>query len=151
MTPVPLSDKNVTNQNAEVVSRRRQYSDLDMSMYHYVGPDQTKADIIPFTDIDAVKNAVRILLSSNQYDRPFSPYLGANLKSLLFEPADRITRYSIEQTIKLLLEKHEPRINQITVDVSYDGDEDRYVVLLTFNIISIAVQTDMRLFLTRVR
>lgn len=148
MSTVQLSDKNVIYQNAEIVSKRRQYSDLDLSLYH---SDVTKNDIQPLTDIDAIKNAVRVLLLSNRYERPFQPDLAAGLRDLLFEPADQLTKFAIKQSIEHILKKYEPRVDQVTVDIQYEEDSDRYNVVLTFNVISIAIKTDMRLFLTRIR
>jgi len=148
MSTITLSDKNVTNQIALIVSRRQQYSDLDLSLYHST---LTKNDIIPLTDIDAVKNSIRTLLLSNKYDRPFQPYLGANLRGFLFEPADRFTAFAMQQCVALLLKKYEPRINNVKVDIIYEEGEDRYNVQVSFNIIATQKQADMRLYLTRIR
>jgi phage baseplate assembly protein W len=146
MSTLSLSDKNVTQEKASVVSKRRQYSDLDLSLRLL-----SSKDIVPLTDIDAIKNSIRNILLSNRYDRPFQPDLGAGLRDLLFEPADTFTRFAIKQNIEHALKKYEPRVNQVKVNVAYEEGEDRYNVNLTFNIISIATKTDMRLLLNRIR
>lgn len=143
-----LSDANVTETSAQIVSKRRRYSDLDLSLYHSTS---TKNDIVPLTDIDAIKNSVRNILLSNKYDRPFQPYLGAGLRNFLFEPADQFTKFAIKQNITHALVKYEPRINGISVNVQYEEGEDRFVIVVTFNVIALAKRTDMRLFLTRIR
>lgn len=144
-----LSDKTAfSSGTASIVSRRRIYSDLDLSLYH---SEQTKNDIVPLEDIDAVKNSIKILLLSNHFDRPFQPYLGANLTSLLFEPADQFTTFCIRENIKLILEKHEQRVNDVGVIVQFDPADNRYQVTLTFQVITQAKTVNMNIFLSRVR
>ena len=142
-----LSDQNVTETKSSIVSRHYQYSDLDLSLYR---PSNTN-DIIPLTDVDAVKNSIRNLLLSNKYDRPFSPDLGAGLRDLLFEPADQFTQFALKQSIEHIIKKNEHRVNGVSVGIDYEDAEDRYKVTVSFNVISIAVRTDMRLLLTRIR
>ena len=67
-----------------VTSATKGFSDLNLQMI----PHPQKRDIIPLKDNAAVKNAVRNLLLTNFFERPFQPTVGANLRGLLFEPAD---------------------------------------------------------------
>lgn len=142
------SDSNVLETQSQVVSRRRRYSDLDLSLYL---SSATKKDIVPLVDLDAVKNSVRNILLANQYDRPFQPYLAAGLRNFLFEPADQFTKSAIKQNIVHALTKYEPRINDINVDIQYEETEDRYNITVNFNVISVSKRTDLRLFLIRIR
>lgn len=144
-----LSDKSPKNGNKpSVVSRRQMYSDLDLSLYH---SEQTKNDIVPLDDIDAVVNSVRNLLLTNHFDRPFQPYLGANLIALLFEPANQFTIFALRENIEFILEKFEPRIQDIRAVVQFEEDSNRYRVTLTFRVINQAKAVDMNVFLSRVR
>lgn len=150
MSTIILSDKTYANDaKASSVSRQRTYSDLDISLY--LDKEKTKGDIIPLTDIDAVKNAVRILLLTNHFDRPFQPYLGADLGGLLFEPADQFTEYCIRENIIFILERYEPRIDNIDVKVQYSGSDNEYRVTLNFRIKAYSQKVDMTVYLTRVR
>lgn len=96
-------------------------------------------------------NSVKILLLTNHFDRPFQPYLGANLTGLLFEPADQFTAFALRENIKLILEKYEPRIDSVKIDVQFDEEDNRYQVSLTFRVISQAKAVNMNVFLSRVR
>ena len=49
----------------------------------------------------AIKNAIRNLLITNFYERPFQDDLGANLRGLLFEPAGVLT--NIEQIFNQII------------------------------------------------
>lgn len=152
-----VSDKSYTSTNtgveaSKIVSRRRQYSDLDISLYlRETEQEQDVYDIVPLRDIDAVKNAVRILILSNHNDRPFQPYLGANLGGLLFEPADHFAEYAIRENIEYALKQHEPRVDNVEIQVKFEESGNRYRVDLSFKVISLSEDVDMTVYLTRVR
>lgn len=146
-TPGILSD--ATSSKASVVSKLRKYSDLDLSLY--LDKTLTKGDIVPLEDIDAVKNSVRNLILSNNYDRPFQPYLGSNIKALLFEPADMFTIYALTSTIKNMLKYYEPRIDQVTVNADFDEDRNAYNITLGFRVITQNKPVDMTVRLVRLR
>ena len=140
------SDKNVYGKQALIVSKRQQYSDLDLSFLRI-----SKNDIVPLTDIDAVKASVRNILLTNHGDRPFQPYLGANLRALLFEPADQFTIFAIHEDIRFALSKFEPRIDQIRIRVDFNESSSQYTVSLTFQVIAPNQNVDMVIRLERIR
>ena len=80
-----LSDK---RNEASIVSRKKGYRDLDLSLKRH----PLTGKINTLKDDAAVKNAVKNLVLTNFFERPFQPSLGANLRGLLFEPADGVTR-----------------------------------------------------------
>ena len=142
-----FSDYNTSGKKASVVSSGRLYSDLDLSLtlhpiFH---------DIMPLTDTDAVINAVKTLIFTNFHERPFRPNLGSNLSNILFEPADIITIIRLKQAILEVLQKNEPRIDSIAVEVIDDSDKNRYHVNLSFLVISQNREIDITLFLSRLR
>lgn len=141
-----LSDKNVREKQALVVSKRRQYSDLDLRLLPVI-----KNDIVPLVDIDAVKASVRNLLVTNHGERPFQPYLGANLRALLFEPADQFTNFAINSNIKFTLEKFEPRIDSISTVVVFSESNNEYIITLKFRVIAQNQLVDMSIRLERLR
>jgi len=146
-TQTLTSDSNVIRSKSVLVSRTQPYSDLDLSLTLH--PDFH--DIVPLTDIDAVKNAVKNLVLTNFDERPFNRRLGSNLRALLFEPADKFTISALRQYIKLVLEQHEPRIDQITIQIQDNSDENRYDITVGFRVISIDVEVDVYVYLIRIR
>ena len=106
------------------------YSDLNLQMM--IHPQ--KKDIVPITGDAAVKNAIRTLLLTNFMERPFQPNLGANLRSLLFEPNDAVTRLALKDTIFNVLSLHEPRIENINVVIESTTNENGYRVTIIFSI-----------------
>jgi phage baseplate assembly protein W len=142
-----FSDYNTTGQKASVVSSRRLYSDLDLSLTLH----PIFRDIMPLTDTDAVINAVKNLIFTNFHERPFQPNLGSNLSNILFEPADIITIICLKQSILEVLRKNEPRIDSISAEIIDDSDRNRYHVNLAFRVISPNLEVDISLFLSRLR
>ena len=147
MSTENLSDYNVSGQISAIVSRRKQYADLDLSLI----PHPNKKDIIPLTDVDAVRNAVKNLVLTSPYERPFQPELGSKIKSLLFELADANTEFLLTTYIKDVIKNYEPRVNEVYVNVEDDADNNAYYITVSFNVISVNTTTDIKLYLERIR
>jgi len=142
-----LSDYNVSGQRSALVSRGKQYSDIDLSLI----PHPNKRDIMPLTDVAAVRNAIKNLVLTNRFERPFQPAIGANISRLLFENAGPDTTFLLKSYIRDVIEKYEPRVDQIYVQVEDDSENNAYYVTITFNIISVDSEVDIQLYLERVR
>lgn len=143
------SISNSQSQASPVSSRRgvTRYSDLDLQLL----PHPQKKDIIPLRDEEAVKNAVRTLVITNFFERPFQPNLGANLRSLLFEPADAITRLAIKDAVHNILHRHEPRIENINIIIETTSDETEYTIGIVFSIKENDSVQDVEINLRRLR
>jgi len=142
-SPVNISDKTGNNSN---VSRKKGYSDLDLKLTKH----PFRKDITPLRDDAAVKNAVKNLILTNFFERPFQPDLGSNLRALLFEPADSITELAMEDNIKKVLIK-EPRIKVYGVSVVDKPNDNSYTVTIKFKIKQIDLQTQVSVVLRRLR
>lgn len=140
------SDRNILGRKSAIVSQRKPYSDLDVSLAR----DVTN-DIAPLKDIEAVKAAVKNLVLTSFGERPFQPNLGSAIKSLLFEPADRISIAILRKSIVDVLRKNEPRIDSITIEVKDESENNRYVIDLGFRVISLNQEVDVSFYLQRVR
>ena len=114
-------------------------------------PHPQKKDIVPIKDDAAVKSAIRTLLLTNFFERPFQPTMGANLRSLLFEPADAITRLAIKDACISVLEIHEPRIENINILVETNSDESEYRIVVVFSIKENDSVQDVEINLRRLR
>ena len=140
-----LSDYNKTKSSR--LSRRNSYSDLDLNFRLH----PNTSDIKPLTDLDAVKNSVTNLLLTNFGDRPFQPQVGSNITALLFEPADEFTAQSLKIEIKSSIERFEPRVNGVKVQVLNDEDRNRYAVTVGFNVLFSNNAEEINFYLERLR
>ena len=143
------SDKSIAGdlQKAKITARRKGFRDLDLSL---ITNPRTK-DIVPLRDDVAIKNAVRNLLTTNFYERPFGHSKGANLRGLLFEPADNITIIEIKQNIQDVLQKHEPRVSIQSIVVKDLSDRNAYNIILQYRIKEFDSLQEVEIVLRRLR
>jgi phage baseplate assembly protein W len=126
---------------------KNRYSDLDLNFT--VHP--VKKDINKHTDEMAVINAVKNLILTNHYERPFQPELGSNVRKLLFENLDIITAAALEKEITQTLNNFEPRVAVLGITVSPDFDNNSFNVTLQFSIINRTEPVTISFLLERIR
>lgn len=142
-----LSDYNSVDRINSNVAWSQVYSDLNLS---FVINPITK-DVSPLTDTDAVKGAIKNLVLTNFFDRPFNPTFGSGLTALLFEPANTFTAIEIKTAIETVINKHEPRVTDVTIQVKDNPDENRYQVIVGFRVFYSDESNETSFFLTRLR
>ena len=144
MSTILQSDKSGKTSN---VARQKQYRDLDLSLALH----PIRKDIIPLKDDTAVRNAVKNLLLTNFYESPFIHSIGANLRALLFEPADAITRMAIEDNVRRTIQDYEPRVKVLGVRVNNLEDQNAYNLLVRFLIKEYDTEEEVEIILRRIR
>jgi phage baseplate assembly protein W len=102
-------------------------------------------------DDAAIKNAVKNLLISNFYERPFQDDLGANLRGLLYEPADVITEIELRDNIREVLTKYEPRITVTNIVIRDNSQANEYGITVNFNIKEYDSADSVEIILRRLR
>jgi len=149
MTTLITGDKSISGdlEQAKIVSKKKPWRDLDLSLKIH----PIRKDIIPLKDDAAIKNAVKNLLVSNFFERPFQPTLGANLRGLLFEPADAITKLDLQQGVRRVLNTHEPRIKVLNVKVFDESDNNSYRITVKFLIKEYDTAESVEIVLRRLR
>ena len=149
MAGIYTGDKQISGdlEQAKIVSKKKPHRDLDLSLKIH----PIRKDIIPLKDDAAVKNAVRNLLISNFYERPFQSDLGANLRGLLFEPAGMLTNIQIRDNIRFCVEKYEPRVSVDSIDITNVVDKNRYIIEVFFTIKEFSTQDSVEIVLRRLR
>ena len=130
-----------------VVGRKKGWADLNLKLTLH----PIRKDIIPLKDDEAIKNSVKNLILTNFFERPFQPQVGANLRGLLFEPADAITKYELSDGIKQVLEDFEPRIRVSRVGIEDQSDRNAYRITVYFQIIEMDLNTEVEIVLQRLR
>ena len=142
-SPINISDKSAIGKTA----RKKGYRDLDLKLSLH----PFRGDIMPLKDAEAVKNAVRNLILSNFFERPFQPELGANLKALLFEPMDVVTEIALRENIEDVILNHEPRIRLIDIGVKGDIEKNNYNITVKYLIRQSNQQGTVQVVLRRLR
>ena len=107
------------------------YLDIDLTFNK-----RPSGDIYKKRDAAAVKQSIKNLLLSNHYEKPFQPFYGANLTAMLFELADDQTESEVQVNIVTAIEKYEPRVEVLDINVSVLPDQNDMRVSVVFKVIS---------------
>ncbi len=149
MAGLLTGDKQISGnlEQARIVSRKKPWRDLDLSLKIH----PIRKDIIPLKDDAAIKNAVKNLLVSNFYERPFQDDLGANLRGLLFEPAGMITEIQLRDSIRRVINKYEPRVKIRSIDITDLSENNSYKINVKFLIKEYDTADSVEIILRRLR
>lgn len=135
----------VINEGQQVAIEKK-YSDLDLTFTaHPVTGDVTRR-----TDSDAVRRAVRNIVLTNKYERPFKPNFGTSLREMLFElDTDRkVNRF--KRTIKEQIEIFEPRVTDVRCDLNM-SDSNSMNVTIYYSIVNGYRDQELQFTISRVR
>jgi phage baseplate assembly protein W len=123
------------------------FTDLDPNLTR----SMKTGDIINSKDDIAVRVAVKNLLSTAYGERLFQPEIGCSLRTLLFEPIDAVTTFELKDRVIQTIRNHEPRIDNLLVDVVAYPDENHYVVNIEYSIVAVGSTDRLSVTLERVR
>lgn len=145
---ISIEDANL-GQTGVATTQNRQYMDIDLSF----AKKQTTGDVYKKQNAAAVKQAVKNLLLTNQNEKPFQPYFGANLSRYLFELADGDTSEDIEDEIRNVIDVYEPRVDVDSLEVTTQllSDNNSLEVTVVFKIINTNEVVDFTTVLSRLR
>jgi phage baseplate assembly protein W len=132
---------------ATINRKVRDFSDFNLLFT----PHPVTADVSKVLNENAIKAAVRNLVLTKNYERPFHPEIGCQITSLLFENYTPIVRATMERTIQDVLEKFEPRARLTKLDIVENVDENAVDVTIEFAINNIERPVTVTVTLTRAR
>ena len=125
----------------------KQYVDLDLSFK--VNP--FTRDLYLKTDEDAVKTALKHLILTKNFERPFHPEIGTQVQSLMFENFSPAVKIALERTIQETIELFEPRIRLISVTVSETRMSNDLAINIVFALRNTETPITLTTLLSRVR
>jgi len=135
------------NVGSIVTTRTKKYSDIDLLF----GVNSNTGDIFIKKDAAAVKQAVKSLILTNFYERPFKPTLGSGVSGLLFELSDFSTLGAIETYVELCIKNFEPRAKIINITAEGDPDQNFVTVEIEFQVVTLTETITLEIVLERLR
>ena len=132
--------------NGKTVATKNLYSDMDIALK----PHPVTGDITTKTDTDAIRRAVRNIVLTNKYERPFKPNFGANLRGKLFDLQGPGATQRLISDVKTALNALEPRITNVRLKIS-DNDSNNLDVAVFYTIKKSRADAGFDLKITRVR
>ena len=129
-TKLAAEDLNLESSSI-IGSRTKLYKDIDLTFA--VKPS---GEIFKKSDAAAVKQAVKNLMLTNNFEKPFLPNFGANLRDLLFDLADDDAEEDIEEKCKNSINVFEPRARALNVTAISTPDQNSVSVTVEFRVIN---------------
>lgn len=114
-----------------ISSRSQVFRDIDLSF-----TAKPNGELYIKKDADAVKQAVKNLIMTNYFEKPFQPFYGSNVSAYLFELADVDDVSTIESDIRQAIKKYEPRAEVTRVKVNIRPDQNSLDVSIDFKVIN---------------
>ena len=136
------------SQNTNISKRNsRKFRDIDLSFSR----NTVTNDVNVIEDVIAIKRAVKNLVQTNHYERPFHPEIGSNLRGMLFENITPQMTHAISKQIDLLLKNFEPRCRLVQINVQPSLERNGYRASISFFVINTPERVEMESFLERLR
>ena len=138
------TDAQATNNSTR---SNKTYSDLNLNFTK----NPATNDVARLTDIEAVKRAVRNLVLTNEFERPFHPEIGSSIRDLLFETITPLNAVLLEDRIREVIVNFEPRAELTGIQVFDEIDNNQYRVIINFTVLGSSEGTTITEFLQRLR
>lgn len=136
------------NQNSAsiITSRNRVYSDIDLLF-----ENRPSGDIYKKSDVAAVKQSVKNILMTNHGEKPFRPFFGGNLSSLLFDLTSPTLDEDLNDAIRNAIQNYEPRARVQRVIIQSSPDRNSIAATVEFQIVNTTETVTLTVDLTRLR
>jgi len=125
----------------------RSFSDIDLMFI----ANPVTGDLSKKYDENAVKQSIKNLVMTRNYERPFNSSIGSQIYNVLFEPISNITSTLVKQIIQNTINTFEPRAKLIDISVLLTPDSNSLYVTIVFAIINTVTPITMSLTLERTR
>ena len=136
--PLPASLKKITDRDFDLMFRRH--------------PSTGK--LLMKKDDDAVKQALKNLILTNNYERPFRINYGGNIRARLFDLYTTATKDEFQTLIENTISNYEPRVQLLGnsgVSVREDPENNSLIVTIRFKNVLTLNELELDVNLNRVR
>ena len=123
------------------------YSDLNLSF----NKNPATKYVAKIFDVQAIKRAVKNIILTNKYERPFNSDFVCNLRGFLFENITDPLLVIIKDRVAMAIEKYEPRVSVEDVVVQNDEEKNGLNIMVSFLINGTEAPVSVSTFLQRVR
>jgi phage baseplate assembly protein W len=125
----------------------RTYKDLDLNFRAH----PVTKDVVKRTGDSAITTALRNLILTNRFEKPFQPFFGSRVRGLLFENVSFIVANLLQTEIEQTIRTFEPRVTLDSVRVQANNEENGYSVAIKFFINNVENPQSINLFLEKIQ
>lgn len=129
------------------INRSPDYRDINLDFFK----DRTTGDVSMLEGHEAIKRAIRNLVLSNYYERPFRSYLASNVRGVLFNNFSSFAGDDLKDAIIAVIKNFEPRVKLLDVQITQDTDRNGFNCQLYYMILNREQPVVTNLFLSRIR
>jgi phage baseplate assembly protein W len=104
------------------------YRDFDLSFNTH----PVTGDLVMKTDISSILQSIRNLVMTAAGEFLWAPDMGGGVSELLFEPNDNMMRMQLYDRIKTTIDRFEPRVEIVTLDIQRFENGYGIYINLTF-------------------
>lgn len=122
------------------------FRDIDLRL-----PIDPNGDIALLYDTEAIKQSIKNICGSQQWDIPFNAVVYAGLNRFQFEQATQILSAEIKKRIEWIIKLMEPRITLTNCNVVLQPDLMSYQIQLLYTINITKKQDSLNVSLPRMR
>lgn len=107
------------------------FNDIDFSF----SSNPVRGDLNEKINENAIKQSIKNLILTHNYEVPFHPEIGSSIHSLLFDLNTPINKIAIQKNIVYTITNFEPRVKLINVEVN-NSDEYSLNINIKFQIVN---------------
>ena len=123
------------------------YSDISFTF----NPHPVTGRIPVLKNERAITGALKNLILTNRYERPYVPLYGGNILSLLFENADPFVDYNVRKRIQEAISNYEHRVKLLDVKVEVVEETHTVSIDIIFFVENLKDPVELTISLERVR
>ena len=109
----------------------RAFKDINLSFKRH----PVTNDVITVSDEDAIKRSVRNIIFTILGEKPFEPNFGSVINQSLFDLTTGYDAITLEDEIKNVLYRFEPRIDNVRIEVSIYPDSNEVNATIQYDIV----------------
>ena len=110
----------------------RLFSDLDLNFT----PHPVTGDLTLRYDDNAIKQSLKNLIMTRNYERPFHSEIGSPVRQLMFDLITPLTALMVKRAIVDLVSNFEPRVRLLDVGVIASPENNSLYVNIVFRIVN---------------
>ena len=125
----------------------RTFSDIDLNF----GAHPVTKDVSKKYDDYAIKQSIKSLILTRNFERPFHSEIGTPLSSLMFEQVSPVAAQLIKKVIEQTIINFEPRVVLTEVQVKFSPDNNSVYCSIEYRIVNTSTPQIVNLTLKRTR
>jgi phage baseplate assembly protein W len=123
------------------------FSDIDLNFTKH----PLSRDVSIKTNVQAINQAMKILLLTMYYERPFHSDIGSPIRQLLFEPVTPMLQVLLKRQIEQVLQTYEPRITIHSINVYLNPDNNSIEITIYYIVLNTSALQSFDIILERTR